>query len=137
VMLKTVSPPRAEGASPHFPRRGDAVSAVTRRIQQLHSESCSYNRQSSYTRFLSLTYPSPQLQMPSAGRVGDLHRYLLVVSKMPLVMPCQCIGTSDRYLLVVSKMPLVMPCQCIGTSDRYLLVVSKMPLVKATDTSRE
>jgi hypothetical protein len=28
---------------------------------------------------------------------------------MPLVMPCQCIGTSDRYLLVVSKMPLVMP----------------------------
>jgi hypothetical protein len=39
VMSSANSSPRAEGASPHFPRRGDAVSAVTRTNLQLNSES--------------------------------------------------------------------------------------------------
>jgi hypothetical protein len=39
VMLHFVSPHRAEGASPHFPRRGETQNVVTNRTLQLHWES--------------------------------------------------------------------------------------------------
>jgi hypothetical protein len=42
VMLHFVSPHRAEGASPHFPRRGESQNAVTEGILQPHVGPCSY-----------------------------------------------------------------------------------------------
>jgi hypothetical protein len=41
-MLHFVSPHRAEGASPHFPRRGESQNAVTEGILQPHVGPCSY-----------------------------------------------------------------------------------------------
>jgi hypothetical protein len=40
VMLHANSSPRAEGASPHFPRRGETQNADTLCILQLHLKSC-------------------------------------------------------------------------------------------------
>jgi hypothetical protein len=55
VMLQAISSPRAEGASPHFPRRGDAKK---RSYTQL---SCRY------TRRLAVTYSVPQLNASSSS----------------------------------------------------------------------
>jgi hypothetical protein len=60
VMLHFVSPHRAEGASPHFPRRGETQNAVTNRSLQLHLES----RRHAHRR---LEEPAPQPYGPRHG----------------------------------------------------------------------